>query len=141
MRVVLSADSDGDGLADDLELSLGLNPNNPADALEDIDKDGASNRDEGLAGTNLRDSDSDDDGLLDGEELKAGADGFVTNPLSVDSDGDGVRDALEVASGSDPTNAAQHQSGAGAGVDQRRAGDLHDHGQQRDRHRLVAARR
>ena len=106
VRVVLSADSDGDGLADDLELSLGLNPNNAADALEDIDKDGASNRDEGLAGTNLRDSDSDDDGLLDGEELKPGGDGFVTNPLSVDSDGDGVRDALEVASGSDPTNAA-----------------------------------
>ena len=105
VRVVLSADSDGDGLSDDLELALGLNPNNAADALEDIDKDGASNRDEGLSGTNLRDSDSDDDGLLDGEELRAGADGFVTNPLSADSDGDGVRDALEVASGSDPTSA------------------------------------
>ena len=106
VRVVLSADSDGDGLPDDLELSLGLNPNNPADAFEDLDLDGASNRDEGLAGTQLRDSDSDDDGLLDGEELRAGADGFLTNPLSVDTDGDGVRDGLEVASGSDPTNSA-----------------------------------
>jgi hypothetical protein len=105
VQVVLSADSDGDGLADDLELSLGLNPNNPADALEDADRDGASNRAEALAGSNLRDPDSDDDGLTDGEELQPGADGFVTNPLSADTDGDGVRDALEVASGSDPTSA------------------------------------
>jgi hypothetical protein len=105
VRVVLSADSDGDGLPDDLELTLGLNPNNAADAFEDIDRDGASNRDEGLAGTDLRDADSDDDGLADGEELLAGADGFVTNPLSVDTDGDGVRDALEVTSGSNPADA------------------------------------
>jgi hypothetical protein len=105
VRVVLSADTDGDGLPDDLELSLGLNPNDPADALEDFDKDGASNRDEGLAGTNIRDADSDDDGLNDGEELRPGADGFLTNPLSADTDGDGVRDGLEVATGSDPTSA------------------------------------
>ncbi len=105
VRVVLSADSDGDGLPDDLELALGLNPNNPADAFEDIDRDGASNRDEGLAGTNLRDADSDDDGILDGEELTPGVDGYVTNPLSADTDGDGVRDALEIASGSNPTSA------------------------------------
>ena len=105
VRVVLSADSDGDGLPDDLELALGLNPNNPADAFEDIDRDGASNRDEGLAGTNLRDADSDDDEILDGEELTPGVDGYVTNPLSADTDGDGVRDALEIASGSNPTSA------------------------------------
>jgi hypothetical protein len=105
VRIVLSADSDGDGIPDDLELALGLNPNNPADAFEDIDKDGASNREEALAGTNLRDADSDDDGILDGEELKPGADGYVTNPLSADTDGDGVRDALEIASGSNPTSA------------------------------------
>ena len=105
VRVVLSADSDGDGLPDDLELTLGLNPNNPADAFEDSDKDGANNRDEGLAGTNLRDPDSDDDTILDGEELKPGVDGYVTNPLSADTDGDGVRDALEIASGSNPTSA------------------------------------
>jgi hypothetical protein len=104
VRIVLSADSDGDGIPDDLELTLGLDPNNPADAFEDPDRDAASNRDEALAGTLLRDADSDDDTILDGEELRPGADGFVTNPLSVDTDGDGVRDALEVATGSSPIN-------------------------------------
>ncbi len=104
VRVVLSADSDGDGMPDDLELSLGLNPNNPADAFEDLDRDGLSNRDEALIGTNLRDVDSDDDSLSDGEEVRTGVDGFITNPLLADTDGDGVRDALEISTGTDPTD-------------------------------------
>jgi hypothetical protein len=106
VRVVLSADSDGDGIPDDLELTLGLNPNNAADAFEDIDRDGLSNRDEALGGTDLRQADTDLDGLSDGEEVRPGSDGFITNPLSVDTDGDGVRDALEVASGSNPADAS-----------------------------------
>jgi hypothetical protein len=106
VRVVLSADSDGDGIPDDLELTLGLNPNNAADAFEDPDRDGLSNRDEAQLGTALRNPDSDGDGIFDGEEATPGADGFVTSPLLADTDGDGVRDALEIASGSDPTNPA-----------------------------------
>ncbi len=106
IKVVLTSDSDGDGIADDLELTLGLDPNNPADAKADRDHDGLSNKDEADFGTNLDNPDTDSDGLLDGEEVKVGADGFVTNPLLADTDGDGVRDALEVASGSDPTNPA-----------------------------------
>ncbi|WP_396627023.1 Ig-like domain-containing protein [Luteitalea sp.] len=105
VRVVLSADSDRDGIADDLELALGLDPNDPADALEDRDGDGLNNLDETIAGTNLNLPDSDSDGLLDGEEVRPGADGYITNPLSADTDGDGIRDALEVSSGSDPTDA------------------------------------
>jgi hypothetical protein len=106
MQVVLSADSDGDGLPDDVELSLGLNPNNPADAVADADRDGLTTAAEFAAGTNINDADSDDDSLADGEEVFPGADGFVTNPLLADTDGDGVRDALEVTSGSNPTDAA-----------------------------------
>lgn len=104
ISVSLSADSDGDGIADDIEIREGLNPSDPADALEDLDRDGLSNVDEVRNGTQLRNADTDADGILDGEEVVAGADGFVTNPLLADTDGDGVRDRLEIQSGSDPTN-------------------------------------
>lgn len=104
IRVVLGGDTDGDGIPDDLELSLGLNPNNAADALEDRDRDALNNRDETFSGTSLDIPDTDGDGLLDGEETRPGADGFTTNPLLADTDSDGVRDALEVTTGSDPTN-------------------------------------
>ncbi len=104
VSVVLSADSDGDGIPDDVEIREGFDPNDPNDALEDADRDALSNRDEITRGTFPNDSDSDDDTILDGEEVVAGADSFVTNPLSKDTDGDGVRDALEIQTGSDPTD-------------------------------------
>jgi hypothetical protein len=106
MRVVLSADSDGDGLPDDVELSLGLDPNNPADALADADRDGLTTAAEFTAGTNINNPDTDGDGILDGEEAFPGADGFVTNPLLADTDGDGVRDGLEISTGSNPLDAS-----------------------------------
>lgn len=106
VQVALSADTDGDGIADDLELTLGLDPNDVADGYEDLDLDGVSNRDEAAAGSDLRDTDSDDDTLLDGEELRPGADGYITNPRAADTDSDGVRDALEISTGSDPTDAS-----------------------------------
>jgi hypothetical protein len=104
VRVVLTGDTDADGIPDDVELTLGLNPNNAADAAGDLDVDGLSNLNEYLRGTDARSPDSDGDGIYDGEETVPGADGVVTNPLAADSDGDGVRDGLEIASGSDPNN-------------------------------------
>ena len=41
-------------------------------------------------------ADSDRDGILDGEEVDLGTDGWITNPMSVDSDGDGLLDRLEI---------------------------------------------
>lgn len=112
VTAILSPDSDGDGLPDDLELSLGLDPQDPVDALEDLDGDGLTNFAEFELGTRLDLGDSDGDGVADGEEVVAGRDGFVTNPLLADSDGDGVPDGLEIEVGTDPTDRASVDYGA-----------------------------
>jgi hypothetical protein len=101
LRVLLSGDADGDGIPDDVEALFGLDPNNPADALQDFDNDGLTNRQELDLDTNIRVADTDGDGLPDGQEITLG-----TNPLSSDTDGDGIRDLLEIQTGSDPTNPA-----------------------------------
>ncbi|MBI2949137.1 MAG: discoidin domain-containing protein, partial [Verrucomicrobia bacterium] len=44
-------DADGDGIPDAAEKLYGFNPNDPADAAQDFDKDGVSNLDEYKAGT------------------------------------------------------------------------------------------
>src|SRR5437763_5542388 len=100
IAVILSADSDGDGIPDDVELREGLDPHNPADALEDADHDGLSNFEEYRRGTNMHNPDTDGDGILDGEEVRIG-----TNPLLADTDGDGIPDGVEVQTGTDPLNA------------------------------------
>ena len=102
LMIVLSRDTDGDGILDDIELREGLDPNNPVDALDDLDRDGLNNRDELQRGTNLRNPDTDGDTILDGEEVILGRDGFITNPLLADTDGDGVPDGIEVQTGSHP---------------------------------------
>ena len=105
IQVVLSGDSDGDGIPDDLEIANGLDPDNPIDGLEDPDLDGLTNKQELVDfGTDIANADTDGDTILDGEEVAAGADGFITSPLLADTDGDGIRDALEIATGSDPTD-------------------------------------
>jgi hypothetical protein len=107
VQVSLGGDSDGDRVPDDLELTAGLNPNDPVDALEDQDFDDVSNADEILTfGTRIDLADTDGDGVVDGEEVALRDDGFVTNPLLPDTDGDGVRDGLELTAGSDPTDAS-----------------------------------
>ena len=95
-------DQDHDLIPDDVETANGLNPADPADAALDLDNDGLSNVREVILGTGIADSDSDDDGLLDGQEV----DTYRTDPLVADSDGDGLADGWEVAHGMSPTDAA-----------------------------------
>jgi hypothetical protein len=52
------ADSDHDGMADAWEKSNGLDPANPADAVQDPDQDGFTNLDEYRAGTDPRSANS-----------------------------------------------------------------------------------
>ena len=49
-------DTDGDGLADKVELLLGLNPQDPADAAGDLDNDGFTNLEEVKAKTDPKDA-------------------------------------------------------------------------------------
>jgi hypothetical protein len=79
-----SIDSDGDGLIDLNEYRTGLNPRNQytfggviMDGLLDSDRDGETNLDEqDRYGTNPGNSDTDDDGVNDGVEIRE-----VTSPL------------------------------------------------------------
>lgn len=54
----VALDSDGDGISDELEVSLGLNPNDPSDASGDLDGDGFSNIEEIEARTDPADRSS-----------------------------------------------------------------------------------
>lgn len=70
-----------------------------AQRATDQDRDGLSDADEEELGSKPDDADSDDDGLLDGDEREPDADtdedGLI-NVLDFDSDGDGLPDGLEV---------------------------------------------
>ncbi len=90
----LTIDSDGDGLTDDEEASLGTDPLNP-----DTDGDGVNDGDEAANGTDPLNPDTDGDGVNDG------SDADPLDPAS-DTDGDGVSDSDETANGTDPLNAA-----------------------------------
>jgi hypothetical protein len=98
LSIVLTGDRDNDGIADDVEIREGLDPNNPTDAVGDRDQDGLNNREELRIGTNINNPDSDGDGLTDGAEVNV----HKTSPLLKDTDGDGVPDNVEIATGSNP---------------------------------------
>lgn len=128
----VNTDTDGDGLTDDREKTLGTNL-----ALRDTDGDGISDYDEVelrrtnpivfdqpqntvIAPTMIEILDSDQDGLLDMQEQESGTnvenpdtdgdgltDGqekniYQTDPRKSDTDGDGYPDAQEVEKGYNP---------------------------------------
>src|SRR6056297_2764859 len=89
-------DTDGDGLSDAEEATLGTDPADP-----DSDDDGLDDGTEvNTTGTDPLDADTDGDGLGDGEEVNTTG----TDPNNVDTDGDGVDDKTEVDSGTDPND-------------------------------------
>ena len=115
-RIYGFEDLDKDGVPDDLEESLGLDPNNPdtdgngvRDGFEDFDRDGLVNVGEVILGRNPTERDSDGNGILDGaedtdfdnindgDEIRNG-----TDATNVDTDGDGITDYDEILIGGDP---------------------------------------
>ena len=73
--------------------------------LNDTDQDGLLDGEEiENYHTNPFIEDSDSDGLWDLEEVTLGEDGFITNPNLPDTDGDGFTDFQEVKWGTDPTD-------------------------------------
>ena len=115
-RIFSADDVDNDGVPDELEAILGLDPLNRdtdgdgiLDGFEDFDRDGLPNLGEVILETDPTVADSDGNGILDGDEDRD-ADGLNdqqeilarTNPRSVDSDLDGWPDQDEVELGGDP---------------------------------------
>jgi hypothetical protein len=105
-----AADADLDGIPDSYEAAFGLATDRD-DSAEDADEDDVSNGDEFRIGTEPDNDDTDDDGLEDGEELIAGVDGEITNPLEADSDGDGTNDLSDGAPNDASTTDAPAPSG------------------------------
>jgi len=114
--ITVPLDSDGDGLPDNYEFANGLNPFFN-DAGQDGDSlggaDGLTNLEEFNLGTDPQDSDTDDDGLSDGDEVNgtlnpwslgvlSAPPGESTNPLDADSDGDLADDQAEILAGTNP---------------------------------------
>jgi|GEM_PF-4624572 len=111
-------DNDSDGADNETEESVGTDPN-----LADTDMDGLDDGPEidgslnaydefgdlvgagnGGAPTDPFDADSDDDGILDLEEVTEGEDFWITDPNSDDTDQDFLPDTWEILVGLDPTD-------------------------------------
>lgn len=96
--VPTKTDSDGDGLDDEVEKRLGLNPADPTDGLADADGDGLTFVEEWKAGTNPKKADTDGDGIGDLEEILRG-----TNPTDPN---DPPRGSVETPSDKPPARTA-----------------------------------
>ncbi|MFY8300177.1 hypothetical protein AAEU28_15520 [Pseudoalteromonas sp. SS15] len=101
------ADTDGDGLSDDYEISndaryldplkKDTNGDGKNDGDEDFDKDGLTTKEESEQNTSPYFFDSDGDGLSDKQEVD-----LQFNPLLVDTDDDGLSDFEEFTNGLNP---------------------------------------
>ena len=101
-------DTDGDGLGDNYEAVVGLDP---LVFVFDADGDGLSNTNELNLGTSPHRADTDRDGLNDGLEVN----GYGTDPLDSDTDNDGLNDGAEVAHGTNPFDSDSDDDGLSDG--------------------------
>jgi hypothetical protein len=95
-------DTDGDGIPDLIEMTLGLSHLDPEDASYDLDEDGLNNIYEFGRGTYLERNDSDNDGMDDGWEEMYGLNPLFSSSYN-DEDDDGMSDLEEYLAGTDPT--------------------------------------
>ncbi|MFT3894480.1 MAG: DUF5050 domain-containing protein [Anaerolineales bacterium] len=101
--------SDGDGIPNAQETQIGTDP-----FASDTDKDGLLDGEEvSTTKTNPVVADTDQDGIMDGEEIKL----YTTNPLSPDSDSDLLADGAEVAAKTNPLVADTDQDGLQDGAE------------------------
>lgn len=98
MTATALGDTDSDGLADTVELSVGTDPRSP-----DTDADGLTDGEEfNTYATDPLNRDTDSDLLLDGAEVNQ----YSTDPLDPDTDGGSIRDGVEVDRGTNPRDPA-----------------------------------
>jgi hypothetical protein len=129
--ITTPGDADGDGFPDRWENKYFgpgavVDPNVPGKEY-DADRDGVSNWDEYVRGTDPTNKDSDHDGLTDWEEINGTKDTSIpltdrpdtegmtipdtfpiTDPLNPDTDNDGYSDFKEILKGTDPNDKTKH---------------------------------
>ncbi|AWB68452.1 hypothetical protein C2869_19480 [Saccharobesus litoralis] len=88
----IEGDSDNDGIPNWWENAHGLNKDDSSDAALDPDNDGLTNLEEFQQATDPTKSDTDGDGLTDGDEVNS----HLSSPTLADSDHDGLNDYIEV---------------------------------------------
>jgi hypothetical protein len=93
-----SPDTDGDGFQDGWERAHGMDPGSAADGMRDADRNGVQDGWEFLLGYDAANADTDGDGIPDREEFLAGSDPYRFS----DSNRDGLRDALVRGTGVNP---------------------------------------
>ena len=102
VKVETLTDADNDGMDDAYEDANSLDKN-VDDSAGDLDSDNSTNLEEYIRGTDPNNDDTDDDGVLDGNEDGGGT--FVsatetgTDPLVADTDEDGLADGVEDGGG------------------------------------------
>ncbi len=117
-------DSDGDGIADDMEVKLGLDPHNSSDASVDLDGDGLGTLQELAIGCDPQDPDTDRGGEPDGSEVARGNDPLIggddaslPTALIAATQKDGREFSVSVAAGDGATPVRLYRMSGGTSVD------------------------